>query len=148
MKRRLLSLLLVFVMVLGMFPVQAIAAADIAGMTIPDTYCTIESALDYAEDGTIAYDSGYGAVEMPKYVVQIPAGTDTVTITLGNNICLTPNYPYDGTYNFYYGTLTWSDDADGYGTPGYKGRTQQAEYTVVAEGVSAIELDVASLIAD
>ena len=149
MKKRLLSFMLVFAMVLGMIPAQALAAEpEASGVTIEDAYCTVDPALDYTEGESVTYYQ-YGSESAPlvKYVVQIPAGTDMVTLTVGNNICLTPDY-YDYTqFNFYCGTMTWSEDADGYGTPGYQGRTTQVTYTAVSEGVSSIELDVASLIA-
>ncbi|MBR5533994.1 MAG: hypothetical protein IKU62_04030, partial [Ruminiclostridium sp.] len=149
MKKRILSLFLAVVMAVGLLPMSAFAAEyEATEMTIPNTYCTINPAMDYEENGAVEfYKWGSLYPSITKYVVQVPAGTERVVITLGNSICLTPDYYEPTQNNFYYGTMTWSENADGYGTAGYTGRESEVSYTVIDAETSSIELDVASLIA-
>ena len=81
MKRRLLSLLLVFVMVLGMLPNAAFAADIPSGA--PFTAITTDAGeVGQIEDrGTIVY-TGYSSYEdVPYYHVQIPVGATEVYVT-------------------------------------------------------------------
>ena len=65
MRKRLLSLLLAFVLVLGMIPVAAFAEEIPFSVTLNDV------ALEIAENGTYTLED-YG-VELPAYKITVPA---------------------------------------------------------------------------
>ena len=70
MKKRLLSLFLAFVMVLGMLPASAYAAETPFSVMLNDT------ALDVSEDGTYSFtDPNATPWELPAYTVTVPADT-------------------------------------------------------------------------
>lgn len=75
MRRRLLSLLLVFVLVLGMIPVAAFAQAIPFSATLNDV------ALEIEQDGT--YDLVDYAMQFPAYKITVPAETaDDATVSI------------------------------------------------------------------
>ena len=76
MSKRLLSLFLALVMVLGMLPVSAFADEIPFTATLDGTACAIDS------DGTVVYEE-FG-LELPAYVITVPAdvaGNATVSLT-------------------------------------------------------------------
>ena len=141
MKKRIFALLLALVMLVGMLPVSVFAAENT--VTISNAYCTITPALNY-EDDTISYSSLWGGSgDIPRYTVELPSGTQTVTLTLGNSYCLTPDYIDPSIIYYYYTPLTFNTDHSSYES----GRSTKVDsYTLLSATESAIELNVADLI--
>ena len=133
MKKRLLSLFLAVVMVLGMLPVSAFALSDPAGLNIAEiTDVTEITATGETIEFSLWGMEGYSAEE---YIATVPAGTGKVTITFQSGAHCAPYEDYNTGGLKLSGCVVTGNVASG------------VEHDCAeADGLYSIELDVASMV--
>lgn len=138
MRRRVLSLLLAVCMVLGMLPMSALAA-DIPGET---NISRITGVTEITESDPISFSMWGMDYSAPACVAQIPAGTETVTVTFASGTH--PN-PYadssTGMLKLSGCWAVWSEENVAYSGSGVDHDCVQGE-----DGLYSIELDAAAMI--